>query len=333
MEYRTLGRTGTMVSPLCLGTMNFGRRTPEEDALRIIDRAIDAGINFIDTANVYAGRQSEIIVGKALARSGRRDRIVLATKVHGRVDKEDPNGSGNGRYHIMRECENSLRRLQTDRIDLYQMHRPTSALPIDETLRALDDLIRQGKVRYIGTSNFAPWQLMESIMVSRELGLNRFVSEQPPYHPLERRIERELVPFARGYGFGLIPWSPLAGGFFSGKYSREGKWPEDSRFVEREEKKREDFQSRAFDVLETVEALAKESGCTASQWVLAWCASQPGITAPIIGPRTLEQLEDNLGALEVEVTDEQRERLDAASEPGGSIVNFYEADWKVPAMR
>ncbi|MFW5856251.1 MAG: aldo/keto reductase [Planctomycetota bacterium] len=326
MDYRNLGRTGVKVSPLCLGTMNFGGRTEESDAVEIIRRAIDAGINFIDTANVYNDGESEKVVGKALGKDGLRDRIVLATKVYGPMG-DGPNERGIHRRHIRQQCEASLKRLGTDRIDLYQIHRPMSEIPIDETLRALDDLVRAGKVNYIGTSTFAAWNLMESLMVAKELGLNRFVCEQPPYHPLDRRAERELLPFCRTYGFGVIPWSPLAGGFLTGKYSREGDWPSDSRFAQKEEKKRRDFQDAAFRVEEAVERFAKESDCTPSQWSLAWCMQQPGVTSPIIGPRTMEQLEDNLGALDVEVSDEQRAALDEAAPPGEVIVPFYEADF------
>ncbi len=195
MEYRRLGRTGVHVSSLCLGCMNFGWKTTKEDGIAIIDRALDSGINFVDTANVYARGASESIVGKAL--KGKRDKVVLATKVHGRMDDDDINAAGSSRRHIIEQCHASLKRLKTDYIDLYQIHRPRSDTPIDETLRALDDLIRDGKVRYIGTSSFTAWQLMESLWVARELGFNRFVTEQPPYHLLDRSIERELIPMAQ----------------------------------------------------------------------------------------------------------------------------------------
>lgn len=327
MEYRSLGRTGVKVSPLCLGAMNFGGKTDEAESLAIIERALDAGINFIDTANVYSRGVSEEYVGKALARSSRRDRVVLATKVHGVMDDEDPNMRGNSRRHILQQCEASLRRLQTDYIDLYQIHRPLSEVPIDETLRALDDLVRAGKVRYLGTSTFAAWQLMESLWVSRELGLHRFVCEQPPYHLLDRRIERELIPFAQTYGFALIPWSPLAGGMLTGKYTRSGERPEGARLSGQPWGGRNYFTDAAFTVVETVQRLAAEKGATPSQVALAWCMNQPGITSPIIGPRTLEQLEDNLGALEVQITEEDRRRLDDVAKPGEMIVPYYQADF------
>src|SRR4028119_801650 len=230
MEYRPLGRTGVKVSSLCLGCMMFGGKTAPDDSYAIIDRAIDAGINFLDTANVYSRGRSEEVTGAALKRNGKRQRIVLATKVHGRRADDDPNREGNSRRHIIEQCEASLRRLQTDYIDLYQIHRPDSTIPIDETLRALDDLIRDGKVRYIGTSTYAAWQVVESLAVSKELGLNRFICEQPPYNLLDRRIERELLPMCQTYGIATIPWAPIAGGLLSGKYRLNQPRPEGSRY-------------------------------------------------------------------------------------------------------
>ena len=229
MDYRSLGRTGVPVSPLCLGCMNFGGKTPEPEAMEIIDKAIDQGLNFLDTANVYSRGDSETVVGKALKRNGKRANIVLATKVHGRMDDADVLAGGNNRRHIIEQCEASLRRLQTDYIDLYQIHRPQSDTPIDETLRALDDLIRAGKVRYVGTSTFPAWRVLEALWVAKELGANRFISEQPPYHLLDRSIERELIPLAQTYGLAILPWSPLARGFLSGKYKRGEAIPGDTR--------------------------------------------------------------------------------------------------------
>lgn len=323
MEYRQLGRTGVKVSSLCLGCMMFGRRTEEDEAVRMVARAVEAGVNFLDTANVYSRGLCEQITGQAVKQLGCRDRIVLATKVHGRMSDDDPNAGGNSRRHIIEQCEASLRRLQTDWIDLYQIHRPDPTVPIDETLRALDDLVRQGKVRYTGTSTFAAWQIVESLWASDHLGLNRFVCEQPPYHPLDRRIERELVPMALTYGIGIIPWSPLAGGFFTGKYRRGEDYPEDSRLTG----SKRVYGDAAFDVLDVFEQLAREKNASPSQVALAWNAAQPGITAPIIGPRTMEQMEDNLGAVGVEITDDDRQRIDQVSPPGRAVVPFYSADW------
>ena len=217
MEYRTLGRTGVQVSPLCLGAMNFGGPAGEDESIAIINRALDGGINFIDTANVYNGGESERIVGKALKENGRRDHVVLATKVHGVVGP-GPNDQGDSRYHIIRACEDSLRRLQTDHIDLYQLHRPPMRNPQDETLRAFDDLVRAGKVVYVGCSTHPAWMVMEALAISERQNLVRYISEQPPYNLLDRRIENELIPLCQKYGLGILPWSPLAGGILAGRY-------------------------------------------------------------------------------------------------------------------
>lgn len=327
MNYRQLGRTGAMVSELCLGTMLFGGRTAEEEAHRIVDRALDCGVNFIDTANAYGRGVSESVLGRALKANGQRERIVLATKVFAPMDDRDPNMKGNHRRHIIEQCEASLRRLQTDWIDLYQIHRPMPNIPIDETLRALDDLVKQGKVRYLGTSTFAAWQIMEALWVSKEYGLNRFVCEQPPYHLLDRRPERELVPMAQTYGIALIPWSPLAGGSLTGKYRRGVEAPEGSRYSGQAGRGQELETEEFFAIIDALEEMAAEKGCTVSQLALAWCAQQPGITCPIIGPRTYEQLEDNLGAAEVQVSDGDRQRLDIVAPPGRAVAPYYEADF------
>ncbi|MCU0415125.1 MAG: aldo/keto reductase, partial [Ignavibacteriaceae bacterium] len=264
MEYKNFGRTGVKVSRICLGCMMFGWRTREDDSIKIIDRAIAEGINFLDTANVYGRGSSEEIVGKALKQNAKRNQVFLATKVHHKMDDNDVNAFGNSRRHIISECEASLKRLQTDYIDLYQIHRPQSDVPIDETLRALDDLVRSGK------STFASWQIVESLWVSKELGLNRFVSEQPPYHLLDRRAERELFALAENYGLAILPWSPLAGGFLTGKYKRGEDRPDNSRLTERNEWKDHHFSDAAFDVLDVLMAIAKEKNVTPSQIALAW---------------------------------------------------------------
>ena len=323
METRPLGRTGVQVSSLCLGCMMFGRRTEPEESYAIIDRALDAGINFLDTANVYALGRSEEITGEALKRNGQRHNVVLATKVHGQMDAEDPNARGNSRRHIIEQCEASLRRLQTDYIDLYQLHRPQPDIPIDETLRALDDLIRDGKVRYIGTSNFGGWELVESLWVAKELGLNRVVCEQPAYNLLDRRVESELLPAARTFGIAVIPWGPLGGGLLSGRYQRGEPLPEDGRYA-LNPRQQQRVTDGVFDVIEGLTPLAEEKDCTLSQLALAWCEQQPGVTSPIIGPRTMEQLEDNLGAADVVITDEDRERIDAINPPGWTVTPYYE---------
>ncbi len=334
MEYRSLGRTGVKVSSLCLGCMMFGGKTTPADSAAIIDRAIDAGINFLDTANVYSIGRSEEATGEALKRNGKRNEVVLATKVHGKMGP-GPNDMNNTRRHIIEQCEASLRRLQTDWIDLYQLHRPQSDMPIDETLRAMDDLVRSGKVRYIGTSTFAAWQLLESLWVSKEYGLNRFVCEQPPYNLLDRRIERELLPMAQSYGIATIPWSPLAGGLLTGKYSRNSQPPEDSRYanIDANPMYRRRMNDAIWDVIEGLDVIAKEKGTSLSQLSLAWVMHQPGVTSPIIGPRTMEQLEDNLKAVDVTITDEDRKAIDRIIRPGTHVSPYYEADWGVSQHR
>jgi aryl-alcohol dehydrogenase-like predicted oxidoreductase len=329
MEYRTLGRTGVKVSPLCMGTMLMGGPTSPEDSHRIIDRAIEAGLNFFDTANIYLEGRSEEVLGEALARNGRRDRVIVATKVHGKVNAADPNAQGNSRRHIIAQCEASLRRLRTGHIDLYQIHRPQPSVPIDETLGALDDLVRAGKVRYLGTSTFGAWQIVEALWAARELRLNRFVCDQPPYNLLDRRIERELVPMAQTYGLALIPYSPLAGGLLTGKYRRDQAPPADSRYgdVDRNVVHRRRYIAGTFDVVDGLEPIALEKGCTLAQLALAWCVQQPGITSPIIGLRTVEQLEGCLAALALAITPEDRERIDALNPPGRVVAPYYETNF------
>jgi len=333
MEYRNLGRTGVKVSPLCLGCWNFGQVTDQDQTQAIVDRALDAGVNFVDTANSYGRGTSETMVGKALGGSGRRSRVVLATKVHGRMDEDDILSAGNNRRHIIEQCDASLQRLQTDYIDLYQLHRANPEIPIDETLRALDDLIRAGKVRYIGTSTFPSWRVMESFWVAKELGLNRFVSEQPPYHLLDRSIEREMIPMAQSYGLAIIPWSPLARGFLTGKYKRGEPIPGDSRFgfdagrgAANERRRDQHFTELGFGILDLVQQLASEKGCSAGQVALAWVNSKPGVTSPIIGPRTMAHLDDNLGAIDIQITEEDHKRLDALAQPERATVPYYHGD-------
>jgi aryl-alcohol dehydrogenase-like predicted oxidoreductase len=327
MEYRSLGRTGIQVSPLCLGCLNFGGKADAETSYRIIDRGIDAGVNFIDTANIYGRGRSEEVTGEALKRNGKRDQIVLATKVHGAMDDADPNMRGNSRRHIIAQCEASLRRLQTDYIDLYQIHRAQADIPIDETLRALDDLIRAGKVRYAGSSTYAAWQLMESLQVSRELGLNRFVCEQPAYNLLDRRIEREVIPFARTYGFAIIPWSPLGGGLLTGRYRADVRRPSDARRFAGEDGYLDSILTDAFfDRIGPFCDLARAKNCTPAQLALAWCANQPGVTSPIIGPRTMEHLEEHLHALTITLTAEEDAALDKLFPPGGMTSSFFDGN-------
>lgn len=328
MEYRSLGRTGVQVSALCLGCMNFGDKssgTTEADSIQIIHRAMAEGINFLDTANVYSRGISEEITGKALAMDGRRDKVFLATKFYNRMEDNDPNAWGGHRYHIIKACEDSLRRLKTDHIDLYQMHRPQPSIPIDETLRALDDLIRQGKIRYIGTSTFGAWQLVESLWVAKEFGLNRFVCEQPPYNLLDRRIERELIPFCRSYGFGIIPWAPIAGGLLSGKYRLGQSRPEGSRYEKGAFLQRDN--DNALALVERYLVFCEKRGVAPADFALAWCLAQPGVTSPIIGPRTMEQLEGYLQALSLTVSSEDAQQIDAIFQPGTHVSQYYQANF------
>lgn len=325
MEYRKFGRTGIKVSPLCLGTMNFGYRTDETDGIAIVHAALDAGINFIDTANIY-GRPahgsmdglgaSESIVGKSLP--GKRDRVILATKVSSPWYFRDINSQGLNRKHIMEMVEGSLKRLQTDYIDLYQMHVPDTETPVDEILRTMDDLVRSGKVRYIGTSNHASWQIMDLLWEADKRNSVPVISEQPLYNMLLRANERELIPMAIKHNIALMPWSPLGSGVLAGKYKRGDAYPDNSRLTDEHWQgwsERLFIHERTFDVLDVVEAMAEEKNCSMSQLSLAWNMNQPGITSPIIGPRTMSQLEDNLGAVDVQFSQEDFDRIDAVAPP------------------
>jgi len=326
MEYRLIGRTGVKVSPLCLGAMNFGSATQETDSIRIIHTALDAGFNFIDTANVYNGGLSEVVVGKALA--GRRDQVILATKVHGKVG-DGPNDQGNSRLHILKACEDSLRRLNTDYIDLYQVHRPNAEIPVDETLSTLTDLVQTGKVRYIGCSTHPAWMVMEALAVSERYGYARYVSEQPPYNLLDRRIENELVPLAQRYNLALIPWAPLAQGVLAGRYAAGAPHPADSRAARQPGSiYAERVSQPGIEAGARFTELARQFGKTPGQLALLWCKDQPGITAPIVGPRTLEQLESLLPVLDMTLNQEERTACDTINLPGSVVTNFHNtAGW------
>ena len=333
MEYRTLGRTGVEVSPLCLGAMMFGAwgNTDHEASIKIIHRALDAGINFIDTADVYARGESEEIVGQALA-GGRRDNVVLATKVHGRMG-DDPNEFGNSRRWIVREVENSLRRLGTDWIDLYQIHRPELDTDIDETLGALTDLVRAGKVRYIGSSTFPASQIVEAQWVAERRGRERFVCEQPPYSILVRAVENDVLPTCRRWGMGVIPWSPLAGGWLSGRY-RAGQDLPDSRRAQMIPSRYDmslPGNQRKLEAADALAGVAEEAGITLIELALAFVIRHPAVTAAIIGPRTMEHLESQLTAAEIELSDEVRDRIDEIVPPGGNI-NSADGGWPNPAL-
>lgn len=332
-DYRPFGRTGVRVSPLALGCMMFGGRTDLDASRRIIDRAIDSGINLIDTANGYSRGRSEEFTGEALKRNRRRPRVFLCTKFHMVMDDADPNQRGNSRRHIIEQCEASLRRLQTDHIDLYQIHRPQPDVAIDETLRALDELVRAGKVRYIGTSTFAAWQVVEALWASKELGLNRVVSEQPPYNLLDRRIERELMPAAQTFGLALLAWGPLAGGLLTGKYQRGEPLPSDGRFANPSPIQARQFVPEVYDTIERLAELAHAKEIPLAQMALAWTLQQPGLTTSIIGPRTLDQLEDYLAALNVAFTSGELTRINEIIAPGTHVAPFYEANFGASAYR
>jgi aryl-alcohol dehydrogenase-like predicted oxidoreductase len=332
MDHRTLGRTGVKVSPLCLGAMMFGAMgNPDHDeSVRIVQRALDAGINFIDTADVYSMGESEEIVGKALATVD-RSRIVLATKVHAPMG-HDPNARGNSRRWILAECESSLRRLGTDYIDLYQIHRPDDTVDIDETLAALSDLVHSGKVRYIGSSTFPAEQIVEAQWAAERRGRERFRTEQPPYSVLVRGIERDVLPVAQSYGMGVIPWSPLAGGWLSGRF---GVGKENTSRRSRRVPGRYDLDlpanQRKLECVTQLATLADEAGLTIIELALAFVLEHPAVSAAIIGPRTMDHLESQLSAADVHLEPEVLDRIDEIVAPGTNI-NPEDAGWTPPSM-
>ncbi|HET9210979.1 MAG TPA: aldo/keto reductase [Thermoanaerobaculia bacterium] len=332
MDYRNLGRSGLKVSPLCLGAMMFGSwgNPDHEESIRIIHRALDAGINFIDTANGYSEGESEVIVGKAL--KGKREGTVLATKVWAPVG-QSPNQRGLSRKAIQEQVENSLRRLGTDVIDLYQIHRPDPTTPMEETLSTLSDLVRQGKVRYLGLSTnhyegaalwekrFAAWEIVETLWLSDKHGWERFVSLQPPYSILRRVMEAEHFPMSLKFGIANIVWSPLEGGWLSGKYRRGAGNPKDSQRAEKwiGDIDNPKFQRR-LDIVEQLLPLAEEKGVPLARFANAWALRHPAVTSVILGPRTMEQLEDSLRALDVQITGEDARRIDELVAPGTSAL-------------
>ncbi len=333
MEYRQLGRAGVRVSPLCLGTMTFGDADAdsfmhniscdEPTSFAIMDRALDAGVNFFDTADIYGqDGLSERVVGRWLAHSGRRDEVVLATKFRFRTAK-NTNGTGTARYRILRACDDSLRRLGTDRIDLYQVHMQDLDVPEDELLRALDDLVRAGKVHYIGASNYTAWRLMQSLWTSEQRGLERFVGLQMQYSLLMRDIERELVPVATNYGLGILPWSPLGGGFLTGKYDKEAPPPAGTR-LEKWRSRLADFDTpRHWAILAALRQVAAETNSTPATVSLAWLMQKPGVCSVIFGARSIEQLDDNLAAAALTLSAEQLTALEEASaQPPGYPYDF-----------
>jgi aryl-alcohol dehydrogenase-like predicted oxidoreductase len=332
MELKTLGSTGVKVSPLCLGAMMFGAwgNTDHDDSVKIIHRALDAGINFIDTADVYSQGESETIVGKALATID-RSRVILATKVHGQMG-DDPNAQGNSRRWITAEVENSLRRLGVDYIDLYQIHRPAETVDVDETLGALSDLVTAGKIRYFGSSTFPADQIVEAQWVAEKRGHRRFVTEQPPYSILVRGIERDMLPVAQSYGMGVIPWSPLAGGWLSGAFG-EGKKNTSRRSAmlpARYDLSVPENQQK-LDIVKELAKLAEEANITLIELAIAFVLEHPAISSAIIGPRTMEHLESQLTAADIRLETSVLDRIDELVPPGINV-NAGDAGYIPPSL-
>jgi aryl-alcohol dehydrogenase-like predicted oxidoreductase len=324
MEYRVLGRTGVQVSALCLGTASFGDMTSEEAAHQLMQAALDVGINLFDTADSYADGESERIIGRFFQATGQRERVLLATKAYYPVG-EGLNNQGLSRYHILRACEASLRRLQTDHIDLYIMHRSASAtIPVDETLRALTDLVRQGKVGYIGCSTHPAWQIMEALMVSEMKGYARYVVESSPYNLLDRRVENERIPLCQKYGLAVLPWSPLAMGMLAGRYPLDKPFPEGSRAAaEPEGIYARRINRRGLETAARLPEIAARYGLTAGQLALLWVKDQPGVTAPIVGPRNLEQLREMVAVADRHSDEALRAAFDALVPPGMAVSHFH----------
>ncbi|HYU39713.1 MAG TPA: aldo/keto reductase [Acidimicrobiia bacterium] len=320
MEMCTLGTTGVQVSEFCLGAMMFGKwgNPDHDDCVRIAHRAFEAGINFVDTADVYSAGESEEIVGKAIA--GRRDDLVLATKAMAPMG-EDPNMRGNSRRWIQREVENSLRRLDTDWIDLYQVHRPDETADVDDTLGALSDLVHQGKVRYAGSSTFPADYIVEAQWVAERRGRERFRCEQPPYSILVREIERAVLPACQRYGMGVIPWSPLAGGYLTGRYRKGAEIPAGSRLANRPitDERQRAVHERRLDAVEDLLKIAADAGISLTHMAMAFVLEHPAVTSAIIGPRTMEQLEDLLAGADVRLDTDVLDRIDEVVPPGTSI--------------
>jgi aryl-alcohol dehydrogenase-like predicted oxidoreductase len=327
MEYRLLGRTGVRVSALTLGTANFADPTTEDEADRIVERAVDGGINLIDTGDSYAAGESERFVGRALKQADLRRQVLVATKVHYPVGP-GPNDRGNSRLHILQACDDSLQRLQTDYIDIYQVHRPDPATDPEETLAALDDLVRSGRVRYVASSTHPAWQVMEALAISDRKGYARYCLEQPPYNLLDRRIENELVPLCLKHGLGIISWSPTAQGMLTGRYRSAADYPDGSRAALRGGIYAERICDRGIEIGDHFVALAREAGISPTQLAALWVKDQPGITAPIIGPRTLDHLEDLLPVGDMQLDDAVRQACDELVPPGSAVANFHNtAEW------
>lgn len=311
MEYRKLGRSGLKVSTISLGTNAFGARADEATSIGIVDAALEAGINLIDTADIYTAGESERMIGKAL--KGRRSQVVLATKGHGRMGL-GPNEAGSSRQHLLDAVDASLRRLETDYIDLYQLHSWDGETPLEETLETLNDLVRWGKVRYIGCSNFAGWQIVKALGIAERRGWARFISNQPEYSPANRQIEREIIPAGLSEGVGQIVYFPLAGGLFTGKYKRNEAPPAGSRAITQGERfVNRWLNERNFTLAEQMEAVAAEVGISVAHLAIAWCMAKPGVSSAIVGASRVEQVVDNVGAASVKLSPETIQKVDEIS--------------------
>ena len=332
MEYRQLGRAGTRVSQLCLGTMNFGKVTDEGTAIRIVDEALDAGINFIDAADVYQRGVSEEYVGKALSQNGRRHEVVLATKAVGSMGP-GPNQRGAGRVHLVRAVEDSLRRLQTDRIDLFYLHVVDVDTPMVEVFDQLDVLVRQGKILYVGTSKWPVPLIMEAISVSEKWGYPRIVVEQPPYNLCDRSIELELIWTCRRFGIGLVTFAPLANGVLSGVYRRDRPIVDGHRFSGADIDAHGRLTRKALDRVEELVPVAESCGITLSQLCHAWLLQRVGVTTPIMGPRSPEHLHEALASVDVELEQETLDRIDRLAPPGSAVSDFYHVNTYARMLR
>lgn len=321
MNYRRLGRSGLKISSLALGTLNFGNPTPKEEAIKIIDRAIDSGINLIDSADVYSHGKSEEILGEALGRDGKRKKVFITSKVFMRTSP-GPNDEGNSKHHIIESCEESLKRLKTDYIDIYFLHQTDFDIPQEESLAALDLLVKQGKVRYIGSSTHPAWRIVEALWISDRCHYSKLVCEQSPYNFLDRRIENELIPMCQTYDLGLLTWSPLAQGILACRYKNPKDLPKGSRgklkdvYAER-------ITQKGIDVSFELAKRATEKGYLVSQFAIAWILQQPAVTGVILGPRTLEQFEELLPSIEIQLDQSDLEFCNNLVPPGGFVSNHF----------
>jgi len=334
LEYRLLGRTGVKVSPVCLGSDDFGDATPPDVAAKIIIRAVRAGINLIDTGNLYAGGMSEKIIGRTLKDNNLRHQVIISTKVDHAprkpgvsldefVPQLPPNVQGNSRLNIIRACDLSLKSLQTDYIDILQIHRYYPEYHIEESLGALTDLVRQGKIRYAGCSTFPPWVIMKALMLSEMKNYARFIAEESPYNLLDRRVENELIPLAQEHGLGILAWSPLAHGVLLGTYSKEDEYPKGSRAAARGSFYADRVTAKGIEVGKKFVKLAEEAALTPAQLGVLWCKDQPGVTTTLIGTRKVEHLDDLIPVMEMTLDETLREACDKLVPPGSAVANFH----------